>query len=81
MVHYYLHWTDHGANEISLWVFSVKHDVWLHNHLQHYHYGITQIELLTRNKADHRDLSRSNLWGCPVFVLETKLKNYQMITK
>ena len=37
---------------------------------QRYHYGITPLELLTRNKADHLDLSRSHVWGCPVFVLD-----------
>ena len=31
MLHTSLHWKDHGADEIILWSFYVKHAVWLHN--------------------------------------------------
>ena len=31
MVHYSLHWSDHGADYISLLSFAIKHAVWLHN--------------------------------------------------
>eukprot|EP00804_Cyclotella_cryptica_P023036 CCRYP_000302-RA/>CCRYP_000302-RA protein AED:0.27 eAED:0.10 QI:0/0/0/1/0/0/2/0/149 len=36
--------------------------------------GITPLELLTKTKADRRDLLRSHVWGCPVFVLDPKLQ-------
>ena len=49
--------------------------------LPNYRSGITPLELLTSNKADHRDLSRSHVWGCPVFVLDPKLQNDQNIPK
>ena len=81
MVHYSLHWTDHGVDEILLWSFAVKHDVWLHNCLPNYCSGITPLEFLTRNKADHQNLSISHVWGCPVFVMDPKLQNDQKILK
>ena len=33
---YSLHWTDHGSDEISLWSFSIKHTVYLHNFLPNF---------------------------------------------
>ena len=81
MVQFYLHWTYHGADDIYLWYFAVKYDVWFPNWLPNYRSGITPLEFLTRNKADHRDLSISHIWGCPVFVLDPKLQNDQNIPK
>ena len=76
-----LYYTDNGVDDIYLCCFSVKHDEWLHNLLPNYYSSITPIELLASNKADHCNLSRSHVWGCPVFVLEPKLQNYQKIPK
>ena len=53
MVHTYLHWIYHGADEISLWSFAVKHAVWLNIFLPNYHSGITPLEFLISNKADY----------------------------
>jgi hypothetical protein len=39
------------------------------------------LELLTKTKADHRDLLRSHVWGCPVFVLDPKLQDGKKIPK
>ena len=81
MVHSSLHYTYHGADDISLWSFSFKNAVWLQNRLPNYHSVITPREFLAINKADHRYLIKSHVWGCPVFVLEPKLQNYQKIPK
>ena len=79
MFHYSLNWMDNGVGEISIWSFAVKHDVWLNNGLLNYCSGITPLELLTRNKADHRHLSRSHVQGCPIFVMDPKLQKDQNI--
>ncbi len=39
------------------------------------------MELLTKQKADHRDILRSHVWGCPSYVLEPKLQNGQELPK
>ena len=80
MVHSYFYWTYHGADDISLWSFSDKHAVWLHNCLANYCSSITPLHLIKINKADHPDLIRSHIWGCPVFALDPKLRNDQKIT-
>ena len=69
MVHSSLHWTDRGSDDISLWPFAVKHAVWLYNRVPNRISGLTPLELLTKSKADHRDLLRCHVWGCPAIVL------------
>ena len=39
------------------------------------------MELLTKNKSNHRDLRRSRVWVCPVYVLKAKLQNDQKLPK
>ena len=39
------------------------------------------MALLTKTKADHTDLLRSHVWGCPVFVLDPKLQDDKKIPK
>ena len=58
LVHSSLHWTDMGADNISLWPFAVKHAVWLYNRVPNQESGLTPLELITKQKADHRDILR-----------------------
>jgi hypothetical protein len=81
LVHSSLHWTNMGADDISLWPFAVKHVVWLYNCVPNFEYGLTPMELLTKQKADHRDILRSHVWGCPLYVLKSKLQNGQKLPK
>lgn len=39
------------------------------------------MELLTKTKADHRDLLHSYVLGCPVFVLDPKLQDGKKIPR
>ena len=39
------------------------------------------LEMLTKTKADHKDLVHSHVWGCPVYVLEAKLQNGKKLPK
>ena len=81
MVHSSLHWTDRGSDDISLWPFAVKHAVWLYNRVPNRLSGLTPLELLTKSKADHRDLLRTHVWGCPAIVLDPKLQNDHKLPK
>ena len=73
MIHSSLHWTENGVNDITLWSFAVNHSVWVFNKVPNQESGISPMEILTKTKFNHRDLRRSHVWGCPVFVLEAKL--------
>jgi len=81
LVHSSLHWTDIGADDIALWPFTVKHAVWIYNRIPNYESGLTPLELITKQKADHRDILRSHVWGCPAYVLEPKLQYGQQLPK
>ena len=39
------------------------------------------MELLTKQKADHRDILCSHVWVCQVYVLKPKLQNGQNLPK
>ncbi len=81
LVHSSLHWTDIGADDISRWPFAVKHAVWLYNRVPNFESGLTPMELLTKQKADHHDILHSHVWGCPLYVLKPKLQNGQKLPK
>ena len=74
MFHSYLHWSDHVVDNIYLWYFAIKHAVWFLNHFPNYRSGITPLELITRNNADHLNFSIPHVQVCPVFVLDPKIK-------
>ncbi len=61
LVHLSLHRTNMGADDISLWPFAVKHAVWLYNRVPNFEPGLTPMELLTKQKADHRDILRCSV--------------------
>ncbi len=81
MVHFSLHWTDQGSDDILLWPFAVKHAVWIYNRVLNCQSGLTPLELLMKSKADHRDLLRAHVWGCPAIVLEPQLQKDKKLPK
>ena len=81
MLHVSLHWTDRGVDDIALWGFAVKHAAWLYNRIPNRITGISPMELLTNIKADHRDLLRTHVWGCPCYVLDPTLQSGKKIPK
>eukprot|EP00804_Cyclotella_cryptica_P015898 CCRYP_006377-RA/>CCRYP_006377-RA protein AED:0.16 eAED:0.08 QI:0/0/0/1/0/0/2/0/228 len=64
-----------GVDDSALWGFAVKHVAWLYNHIPNSTSELTPLELLTKTKADHKDLLWSHVWGCLVFVLDPKLQD------
>ena len=74
MVHVSLHWSEQGVDDLALWGFAVKHAAWLHNRIPSQTTGLTPLELLSKTKADHKDLLHSHVWGCPIFVLDPKYR-------
>jgi hypothetical protein len=81
MLHVSLHWTEYGVDNIALWGFAVKHAAWLYNRIPNRVTGISPLEMLTNVKADHRDLLRAHVWGCPAFVLDPTLQSGKKIPK
>ena len=42
---------------------------------------MSPMEILTKTESNHRDLRRSHVWGCRVFVLEAKFQDDQKLPK
>jgi hypothetical protein len=81
MMHASLHWTDRGLDDISLWPFAVKHVVWIYNRVLNCQSGLTLLEMMTKSKADHRDLLRAHVQGSLAIVLEPQLQNHKKLSK
>ncbi|EJK46702.1 hypothetical protein THAOC_34617 [Thalassiosira oceanica] len=81
LIYVSLSWTGHGVNSTRLWPLAVNHAVWIYNRLPDPVTGITPLERVTGMMSDHRDLQRTHVWGCPVFVLADKLANGQKLPK
>ena len=81
MVHAAIHWPSNGADNLRLWPFAMKQAEWLYNRLPNRKSGLTPLELFTKEKADHRDLLRAHVWGCPVYVLDPTLQDGKKIPK
>ena len=81
MIHPSLHWTENGVDDLTLWYFAVKHSFWVYNRVPNQESKMSPMEILTKTKSNHRDLQRSHVWGCPVFVLEPKLQDDQKLPK
>jgi hypothetical protein len=81
MIHVSLHWNEQGSGAMALWHFSVHRAVWLYNRLPNGVTGLSPMEILTGTRSDHRDLLRTHVWGCPVYVLAPKLQDGKKIPK
>jgi hypothetical protein len=81
MVHPSLPWMNRESDDLSLWSFAVKHLVWIYNPVLNARSGLTPLDLITKVWSDYRDILCCHVWGCPVYVLKTKLQNDQKLPK
>ncbi len=81
MVHVSLHWSEYGAVNLALQEFAVNHYVWFHDHLSNHSTCLMPLELLTQTEANQCDFLWTHIWGCPVYVLDPKHQDGQMIPK
>ena len=81
MVHAAIHWPTNGADNLRLWPFAMKQAEWIYNRIPNRKTGLTPLEVFTKEKADHRDLLRAHVWGCPVYVLDPTLQDGKKIPK
>ena len=59
----------------------VKYALWPYNRVPNRVTGIMPLEMLTKSEANHSDLMRTHVWGCPTFVLDSRLQDGQKIPK
>ena len=74
MLHAALH-SPSGFISTDLWPMAMKHTVWLYNGIPSLETGLAPIEVWSHSTQRSRALlSNCHAWGCPTFVLESKLQ-------
>ena len=71
--HQALHWPD--AANVELWPLAVLHAVYLLNCLPREDTGRSPLELFSRKVWASTKFHDLHVWGCPVYVLDSKLSN------
>ena len=71
MIHAALHWPE--VEDAALWPLAVQHASYLYNHTPNRESGIAPIEVYSRTLSDDQALRNSHTWGCPTYVLESRL--------
>jgi hypothetical protein len=79
MLHVALRWP--GFAEQELWPMAMSHAVHLWNHTPKMGSGLAPIEVFTGSKTDYTHLLNAHPWGCPVYVLEPKLRDGHKLPK
>ena len=73
IIHAALNWGQHGANDLKLWSLALDRAGWFYNRIPQRRSGITPLEFVTKDKANHVNLARTHVWGCPCYVFDAKL--------
>jgi hypothetical protein len=73
VIHAALTWDEDDSDNMTFWRLTLDHAAWLYTRVLQRFCGLTFVERSTSNKADHRDLSRTHMWGFPYHVLDVKL--------
>jgi hypothetical protein len=79
MLHVALRWP--GYADQDLWPMAMCHAVHLWNHTPKMASGLAPIEIFSESKSDYHHLLNAHPWGCPVYILEPKLREGHKIPK
>ena len=70
-----------GFAEKDLWPMALTHAVHLWNQTPKQNDGLSPVEIFTKTQSNYASLTNAHPWGCPVYVLQPKLKDGQKIPK
>ena len=80
LLHATIHWPE--AEHLHLWPFALQHAAYLWNHLPNRTTGVAPIEIFSGvSFSTFEHLTRSHVWGCPVYVLDPKLQDGKKLPK
>ena len=80
LLHATIHWPE--AEHLHLWPFALQQAAYLWNHLPNRTTGIAPIEIFSGvSLSTFEHLTRSHVWGCPVYVLDPKLQDGKKLPK
>ena len=73
MLHAALRWPN--MTEKALWPLALSHAAYIYNRTPSQQTGVAPIKVWSRTKLDHHALRSLHPWGCPVYVLDPKLRD------
>jgi len=80
LMHAVIHWPDQA--DLELWPFALEYAVYLWNNLPNKDSLIAPIELFTSTKfTSYEHLHQMHVFGCPVYVLDSKLQDGKKLPK
>ena len=80
MLHLATHWPQHASS--SFWPQAIDYAVWVFNRMPNMATGISPNEIWSSVRGDSgTQLSRTHVFGCPVYVLEAALQDGKKIPK
>ena len=79
LLHCALHWPAKAS--IILWPFALSYAVWEFNRLPQMDMGLCPNEVLSQTCTAYKDFHCAHVLGCPIYVLEPKLQDSQIIPK
>ena len=71
LLHSAIHWSE--VADPTLWALSVRHAVWIYNHIPNINTGLSPIDTWSKTRFPLRKLHSLHVWGCPTYVLHKKL--------
>jgi hypothetical protein len=79
LLHAMIHWPNETS--VDLWPFAVDYAVYLWNRLPKQDSGLAPIELLSGVTMDTSVLGRMRTFGCPCYLLDTKIQDGKKLPK
>ena len=79
LLHCALRWPAKAS--IILWPFALSYAVWVFNRLPQMDTGLCPNKAWSQTHVAHEDFRHAHVFGCPVYVLEPKLQDNQVIPK
>ena len=80
LLHATIHWPE--IEHLHLWPFALQHAAFLWNNLPNRTTGVAPIEIFSGvSLSTFEHLTRSHVWGCPVYVLDPKLQDGKKLPK
>ena len=71
MLHSGIHWPS--VADPALWPLAVTHAVYLVNHVPDPGTGLAPADVFTKTKWEQKKLHDLHVWGCPVYVLDSRI--------
>jgi hypothetical protein len=79
MLHLAMHWSQQAHSQF--WPQAINYSVWVFNRLPNVENGLTPNELWSSVQNSGKELARTHVFGCPVYVLDAAIQDGRKIPK